>query len=98
MDLQAEFVNILGNTNVYFQPPPTVKMKYPCIVYNRMAGDTNYANNKPYMFTQGYEVTLIYIDPDSELPKKLAMSLPMIRLNRHYVADNLNHEAYTLYY
>lgn len=98
MELHQKLIQILGSNNVYFQPPATVKMQYPCIVYNRMAGDTNFADNIPYMFTQGYEVLLIYKDPDSPLVQKLATGFPMIRLNRHYVAENLNHEAYTLYY
>lgn len=73
-------------------------MKYPCIVYNRAAGDTDYADNKPYKFTQCYEVTIIDPDPDSGLPERLATSMEMIRLNRHYTADNLNHDSFTLYF
>lgn len=73
-------------------------MKYPCIVYNRMVADTDYADNAPYRFTQGYEVILIDPDPDSGLVEKLSMGIEMIRYNRHYVADNLNHDAFTLYY
>lgn len=89
---------ILGSTHVYFQPPPTVKMEYPCIVYSRGSGGSVYADNRTYTFTQSYEVTLIDPDPDSGLVEKLATSLPMIRMNRHYTADNLNHDNFTLYY
>ena len=32
-DLQKLLVEVLGSKNVYFQPPESVKMKYPAIVY-----------------------------------------------------------------
>ncbi len=38
-------VSLLGSDNVYFQPPPTVKMQYPCIVYKRDYLNTEFADN-----------------------------------------------------
>lgn len=98
MQLHEELCAFLGSRNVYFQPPETVKMKYPCIVYNISPGDTRFADNRLYAYTQAYELTLIYKDPDSLLFRDLLMSFPLIRHNRHYIADNLNHDNFTLYY
>lgn len=96
--LHNELVKFLGSSNVYFQPPESVKMQYPCIVYNRSSGDTLFADDLPYRFTQSYEVTIIDKNPDSGLPQRLATTFPMIRFNRHYTAENLNHDTFILYY
>ena len=34
LDLQKIFEDILGSKNVYFQPPESLKMKYPAIRYS----------------------------------------------------------------
>lgn len=86
-----------GQKNVYFQPPAGVKIVYPCIIYSRNAGDTKFANDKPYNQTVGYQVIVIDANPDSLIPGKVA-SLPLCKFNRHYTKDNLNHDVYNLYY
>ena len=96
--LQTEFETLLGSTNVYFQPPETTKLKYPCIVYKRRSGITRFANNFPYAYKTSYEVTLITRDPDSDLVEKLARNFKMINHNRNFVANNLNHDVFILYY
>ena len=83
--------------NVYFQPPASVQMQYPCIVYERDTADTEFAGNQPYRYTQRYQVTVIDRNPDSEIPGKVA-TLPMCTSNRNFVADNLNHDVFQLYY
>ena len=35
LELQSVLEQTLGSRNVYFQPPASVKMKYPAIVYER---------------------------------------------------------------
>lgn len=82
--------------NVYFQPPPTFQMKYPCIKYELASGDTQFASNNPYRFTRRYKVTYIDSNPDSDVPGKIAM-LPMCVFDRHYTADNLNHDVFNIY-
>lgn len=96
LELHEEFCDILCSRNVYFQPPESVKMKYPAIVYARKAIDNIMADNRAYKQNWGYEVTYIDKDPDSENVKKLSQ-LPYCRYDRHFVADNLNHDVFTLY-
>lgn len=98
LKLDEELRKLIGNGNVYYQPPETVKMKYPCFVYNRSTGQTLYAENMSYRFTQQYEITYIDKNPDSEMIEKLAKHFPMIRYNRHFTNDNLNHDVFTLYF
>lgn len=97
VELHSKLVAILGSEYVYFQPPSTVKMKYPCIIYKRDEQDTKFANNRLYMGMQRYSVTVVDPDPDSLIPSKL-MALRYCSFVTHYPADNLNHDVYTLYF
>lgn len=91
--------NCLGKhkNNLYFQPPESIRMNFPCIVYERAYEDAKYADNIPYARKQRYTVTVIDRDPDSEIPEKVA-SLPMTRFERGFTADNLYHTVYNIYY
>ena len=81
----------------YFQPPASKEIQYPCIVYERSEIDAVHADNAPYRLLDRYQVTVIYKNPDSDLPHRIAM-LPMCAHDRHFTADNLNHEIFNLYY
>ena len=97
LDLHETLCGVLGSRNVYFDPPESVKMQYDAIRYSRSKIDTNYANNSAYLQNKRYEVIVMYRDPDSDLPDKIAR-LPLCAHDRHYVADNLHHDVFTLYY
>lgn len=86
-----------ASKHVYFQPPETVKMEYPCIVYERSTAKTTFAENLPYHYTQGYTVTVIDKNPDSLIPIEIA-KLPMCTFDRHFTVDNLNHDVFNIYY
>jgi hypothetical protein len=83
--------------NVYFQPPQNVQMIYPCIVYRRDNEVKHFADDKPYNIRTRYMITIIDPDPDSDIPKKVR-ELPLSTFNRFYVADNLNHDVYTVFF
>lgn len=83
--------------NVYFQPPESVKMSYPAIVYHLDDADLEFADNAPYSMRFKYSLTLIDEDPDSDLRVKL-LSLPLVSFSRHYTADLLNHDSFSLYF
>jgi hypothetical protein len=72
-------------------------MVYPCIVYERYQADTKFADDSTYRYTQRYSVTIIDADPDSAILDKVA-ALPMCIFNRHFAANNLNHDVYLLYF
>lgn len=96
-NLHALLVEVLGSRNVYFQPPPTVQIKYPAIIYSRTNIDNRYANNGIYTREIAYQVIVVDKSPDSEIVDKVS-NLPKCRFNRHYVSDNLNHDVFTIYY
>ena len=97
IELQDLLENILGSRNVYFQPPASVHVDYDAIVYSRKNIENTFANNSVYKQNDAYEIIAIYEDPDSDLPRKLS-KLPMCSFDRHYTADNLNHDVFTLYH
>lgn len=97
LELQALLELLLGSTNVYHQPPPSIKMQYPCIVYHRNQDETTFADNKPYQIQRRYQVTVIDRNPDSLIPGKIA-ALPMCVFDRWYVSDQLNHDVYKLFF
>jgi hypothetical protein len=82
---------------VYFQPPPSHTMEYPCIVYERQTGTTRYADNKPYSFEQQYEIKLIADEPDTDMFEQLVW-LPKSKHSASYVAENLNHDVFAIYF
>lgn len=88
---------LIGNDNVYFQPPPSLKMKFPCIVYERVRINTSFADNAPYKLDKVYQITYIDSDPDSEIPMKLA-NLPQCVFERQFISDNLYHNVFRLVY
>lgn len=97
LNLDKILREILGTSNVYFQPPETVKMKYPAIVYSRDDIENDHADNGVYMQSTVYQVVVIDRDPDSEIVTKVS-KLPKCTFDRHYAADNLNHDVFTLYF
>lgn len=95
--LQALLEELLGTRNVYFQPPSSLTMNYPAIVYKRNSEEVLFANDSIYHNNYGYQITIIDPDPDSAILLKIS-KLPMCVFNRHYTAENLNHDVYNIYY
>lgn len=83
--------------NVYFSPPASKQLKYPCITYNRVNNLTQYGDNKPYVITTRYAVMVIDTDPDSEIVPKIE-KLPLCTFDRHYEVDNLCHDSFSIYF
>jgi len=96
-ELQALLVQILGNNNVYHQPPPSLTMAYPCIVYKLDDLDSTFANNRPYNHLKRYQVTYITKDPENDILWGL-VNLPLCSFERAFVADNLKHQVYNLFF
>ncbi len=97
LELQALLVSILGSDKVYFQPPPSIKLQYPCILYSRDDEQTEHANNKQYSRRIRYSVTVIDPNPNSLLPAMIS-ALPLCSFDRFFTADNLNHDVYKLFF
>ena len=97
IELHKILCNILGSKNVYFQPPESIKMNYPAIVYSLDDLSGSYANNGVYLLSKQYSLTLIDRDPDNSFVERIAL-LPFCSFDRHYKMDNLNHYVFTIYF
>jgi hypothetical protein len=97
LELHEKLVSVLGTRYVYFQPPESVKMKYPAIVYERSDIPNKFANDDVYLQTIKYKVTVVDRDPDSEVVERMS-KFKTARFEKHYVVDGLNHDTFTIYY
>jgi hypothetical protein len=95
LDFHALLVSILGSDNVYFQPPPSHVMLYPCIVYNRSNIRSTHADDLPYKHDNQYTVTVIDANPDSVIPVEVS-KIPRSVFDRHFVSENLNHDVFNI--
>lgn len=98
LELHEELCKLLGSRNVYFQPPESMKLKYPCIKYSLSGMSHKRANNKIYKSDNRYEVIIIDLDPDSIIYLKLLEHFQMCSFERTYTADDLNHYVLSIYY
>lgn len=96
MGMQARLEETLQSKNVYFQPPASVKMEYPCIRYRYADIDSTFANNRPYITRPRFEVIYISRTMDEEMLEKLS-SFPKCLCDRSYTAENLYHTVFTIY-
>lgn len=98
--LHTILTELLGSTNVYFQPPSNVLMKYPCFLYNQSPLYNLRADDKNYLYMGHYSLT--YIDSNVEramaMKMKILDSFEHISFERNFTSENLNHDVYNLYY
>lgn len=97
IELQALLEKLLGSRNVYFQPPESIRMKYPAIVYSLKNIEKFHASNETHKQNVSYTIVYIDEDPDSENVEKIS-KLPYCNFDRFYTSDNLNHYIFTIYY
>lgn len=98
LNLHEELCEILGTRNVYFQSPEGVKMQYDAIRYELAGKDLKRANNKIYLNTNMYDGVVITTKPDTAIPDMILSHFEMCSFGRPYIADNLYHYPFTLYY
>ena len=98
IELQQQLEAVLGSRNVYFQPPESLKLKYPCIVYDLAIIESVKADDKNYLLHNRYTVTLIHTDPDNDVKSDIMVWFDKIAMDRIYAKDNLYHYVYDLYY
>lgn len=96
--LQEKLESIIGNTNVYFQPPASIKLTYPCVIYSIGSGDVKHADDKAYRYTHNYEIIFIFKRPTLAIIDQMMEEFQMCKLSRAYSSDNLNHYVFSLYF
>lgn len=97
LELQKELEKLLGSRNVYYQPPTSVKIAYPAIVYHRDDFDVRHANDMKYLIKKRYSIIVISKKPDDPVLDKL-LALPFCSYGTQYITDNLIHDTFSLYF
>lgn len=97
LELQGLLEELLGSKEVYYQPPESIKMNYPAIVYSIDDIESTYANDNPYNLSNKYQLIVIDKLPDNSVINKI-LRLPMSNYERNYKSDNLNHDVISLYF
>lgn len=97
LELHEILCDILGSRNVYYQPPASIQMNYPAIVYGLDNISNIHANDGVYLSRRKYAITVIDKDPDSKIVDDIS-HLPTCQFNRHYQKDNLYHDVFTVFY
>lgn len=97
LELQSLLEDLLGVKHVYYQPPESLKLEYPAIVYSKSRIDKRIANDSAYSLNTRYELIVIDKRPDNPAIEKL-LALPYCSYDRPYKSDNLNHDVLTIYY
>lgn len=97
LKLDNKLRSILGSNNVYFQPPETVKMTYPAIVYDLYRLSQRFADDYSYKKNACYSVTVIDRHNDVNWLDKILDNFSYCSVERVYVADNLNHYSFIMY-
>lgn len=100
IELHNELVGlgVVDSTSIFFQPPETVKLKYPCIIYRLAGVYSRHANDAKYRLKKRYTVLVISSDPDNDIADQLMEHFQYCRFDRRYVASNLYHDSLELYY
>lgn len=98
-ELHEILQNILGEDGkAYFQPPENLKLKYPCIVFDRSGARILNADNLNYQITKSYTITLITKTADNDKYLDKLLELPMCTFDREFITDGLVHEVFSIYF
>ena len=96
--LQNQLETLLGSDHVYFNPPETISLSYPCVVYSLSNKYIRRADNNIYRTMNCYDVTYIHRDPDDMFVDSLLAEFQYSKFDRQAVIKNLYNDYLTLYF
>jgi len=89
---------LLESDHVYFQRPGNILMDdYPVIRYELDDVNQTFADNLPYRSDDRYQVMVITRKPNDPVWRRV-LALPKCSFERRYVADNLHHFVFNLFF
>lgn len=97
LELHEKLCQYVPNRQVYYNPPESIKMSYPCIVYNRDSISKIPADDIGYLKHSIYSITVIDFVSDSPIVDSL-LDVPFVSFSSSFVSDNLYHTNLRLYY
>lgn len=96
LELQSKLLELADYA--YFEPSSSVKMHYPCFVYNLVKIRPLYANNKRYRNFPCYTVTYISLLPADNKVKEILDKFSYCHFSRPYMADSLHHYVFDIFF
>ena len=96
LTIHERLCKVLGSNHVYFQPPSSVQLRYPCILYSLHRYEFAPADNTRYLEHVAYDLIVIDKNPDSKIPMNLIKEFRTCSFDRAYQSNNLNHFALSL--
>lgn len=97
LSLQHKLEELLGSSNVYYDPPESIKLSYPAIIYSKTDIFDIPADNIKYSLVDRYQIMVIDKRPDNPIIKQM-LQWEYCTFDRSYVADNLHHDVLNIYY
>lgn len=95
LTLHQTLIDVLGSSNVYYNPPESTQMKFPAIVYKLDYMDQIHADNKKYIDWTTYKVIVVSSKPDHPAIRKI-LNLEMTRFSTSYTRNGYYHTAIIL--
>ena len=97
--IQAKLQSFLpSGKKVYFQPPSSVSLTYPCIIYFRHRGESFHSVNRPYVYIPIYDVQVIETDPECPVSQAIGKQLEGSRYDRGWEEESLYHNNFVVNY
>lgn len=95
--LQSKLEELLGSDRVYYQPPESITLKYPCILYTPDPFYSRKADNTSYITYNRYHVQHIYKQINGSLYSDIMSTFKHVSHDQRHIVDSLYHDEYTIY-
>jgi hypothetical protein len=96
--LQQELETLLGSRNVYFQPPESIKLQFPCYIYKYEHPDSLRADDTHYRLYDRYQLTYVTKNPVDPLINETMLHFQLCTQDTSFTKDNLNHYIFSIYF
>lgn len=96
-DFQEHLKKVFDGVEVYYMPPESIRMTYPCFVINLDHVDNLYSNGCIYSSRICFTVTYISRHVDDYIIGDMLNAQLYTSFDRVYVADNLRHYVFGVY-
>jgi len=99
-DLRDQLYLIHDTENVYYDPPESISMEYPCFRFELNNLDVKHADNKAYSKKLRWAVTYITRDVEEieQVSDEMLEHFKYCNFDTSFRADNLEHAVFNLYF
>ncbi len=99
-DLRAQLYLIHDTENVYYDPPESIRMDFPCFRFELNNFDVSHADNKAYSKKPRWAVTYITRDIEEieQVAEEMLEHFKYCNFDTSFRADNLEHAVFNLYF